>query len=235
MPVFECVNCGRPIPERRYVKLYCSDLCAQEAEYVRYHRACIADARDKRPDIKQALSIRLAHVLSGGYPETERRVPGRVRLAVIRRAGGKCQRCGKPGSVIHHIDGSDNTLRNLELLCSVCHDRITLSRLTPLSPNDTEKVVKAKELEFRSRCELPLKECDDHKRWPAIYREIRETRKAAFANAVVHFVRPLLAKRLTRRQVCDRLNDRGVPTFSGHGVWNTDSLRRLLRRTERLS
>ncbi len=44
-----------------------------------------------------------------------------------KRAGGKCEVCGEPGSEPHHIvplsRGGCNTLSNLLYLCKSCHNR----------------------------------------------------------------------------------------------------------------
>jgi len=47
----------------------------------------------------------------------------KARLLKIKESGGKCELCGKPGKVIHHIDGNkdNHAEENLTLLCSTCH------------------------------------------------------------------------------------------------------------------
>jgi len=56
-----------------------------------------------------------------------KRVPiaNKIKNKVYDIAGGKCQKCGKAGSLkIHHIDSnpSNNTITNLILLCGNHHD-----------------------------------------------------------------------------------------------------------------
>lgn len=56
-----------------------------------------------------------------------------TRLAYLHARHGLCERCGKPGSIVHHrkhlrpkdMDNPARTLSwsNLELLCHRCHDQ----------------------------------------------------------------------------------------------------------------
>jgi hypothetical protein len=64
---FRCVNCSGSFDD---IKLYCSDLCSDEADWVRYVRRCRSDGRYERAEIQEAITIRLAHILSGGYDIT---------------------------------------------------------------------------------------------------------------------------------------------------------------------
>jgi hypothetical protein len=45
------------------------------------------------------------------------------RLRVLKQSQGKCEVCGKPAKVVHHIDESKNNhyLKNLVALCNNCH------------------------------------------------------------------------------------------------------------------
>jgi hypothetical protein len=47
--------------------LYCSEPCSQMAETIRYWRRVTRDGRIERPDVREALSTRVAHLLAGGY------------------------------------------------------------------------------------------------------------------------------------------------------------------------
>ena len=101
--LFLCLNCDQPMTLIRQVKLFCSEACADEAKLVRYARRCISDGRINQPDVQEAIQIRIAHALSGGYSERERRVPLSVRRAVFDRDGGRCQGCGRPGTDIDTV------------------------------------------------------------------------------------------------------------------------------------
>jgi hypothetical protein len=82
---FICFNCGEKLLLHTFPKLYCSVGCSQEAALVRYVRRWIKDRRLKHPDVREAIEIRLAHVVAGGYQEQERLIPPDVRKAVIAR------------------------------------------------------------------------------------------------------------------------------------------------------
>jgi 5-methylcytosine-specific restriction endonuclease McrA len=127
-----CVNCDRPFPPRRSL-FYCSELCDQEAGYVRYHRRVLRDGRISRPDVREALEIRLAHLLNGGYPERQRHLSAELRAAIFERDGGRCRACGAPATDIDHIghgpNGNVNHPDNLQALCAGCHRRKTLAAL----------------------------------------------------------------------------------------------------------
>ena len=116
---FPCPNCDERITE---AFLFCSDLCKDEAKFVRYYRACLLDGRDELPDVQEALRIRMAHLLNGGYPEDERQLSKAVRDAVIARDKGRCRKCRKPGNQIDHLRGNSDGLANLQVLCSRCHN-----------------------------------------------------------------------------------------------------------------
>src|SRR5438045_4023628 len=85
---FPCPNCDKLLTE---AKLYCSELCRQEAKFIRYARSCRSDGRDLQPDVRDAIQIRLALILGGGYPEQARQLPDSIRQAVIERDGGRCK------------------------------------------------------------------------------------------------------------------------------------------------
>lgn len=97
-----CANCGCP-SVTIVSSLYCGELCKQSANLVRYARACHSDGRDRSPDIREAIQMRMASVLGGGYPERARHVPDDVRSAVFERAGGLCENCGRKLECAHLV------------------------------------------------------------------------------------------------------------------------------------
>src|SRR6185369_1303224 len=115
-PPFICLNCDQPIKSTRQVKLFCSELCGEEAKFVRYFRRCSNDGRIDQVDVQEALEIRFAHIMAGGYPAQERRVSASLRAKVITRDKGLCRQCGAPGTTLDHIDGNANEMANLQLL-----------------------------------------------------------------------------------------------------------------------
>lgn len=180
---FPCPNCGYTVTLTTTVKLYCSDLCSDEAHFVRYFRARISDGRINQPDIKEALQIRMGHILAGGYNERERRLPDDVRRAVFERDKNLCRKCGQPGTDIDHIEGSSNALENLQVLCKPCHNEKTLLRFRPLPPEDEEEggEVRAKKerLLLRVHSLTPQRACDDEEGWNALSRRLMSERRQA--------------------------------------------------------
>jgi 5-methylcytosine-specific restriction endonuclease McrA len=176
-PTSPCLNCDQPTPPvSGQAKLYCSEECAEEAKTVRYVRGCIRDGRIEKPDVREAVQIRLAIVVGGGYPEKERHVPPATRKAVIERDGGLCKQCGRPGTDVDHIEGSSNEMENLQLLCRACHNKKTITGFVPMSPEHREK---ANELHARINARKPMRPCDDDQRWMALYPQIQAERRAA--------------------------------------------------------
>jgi 5-methylcytosine-specific restriction endonuclease McrA len=172
-----CYNCGRLM---RKPRLYCTELCKQEAKAVRYARGCKKDGRIRRADIKDAIQIRLAHILSGGYSTKKRYLSPIVRAKVISRDNGLCQQCGNPGNEIDHINGHSSNLKNLQLLCRDCHIKKTkshLKELTPETPGFEEKNQKIIEIMNRIESKVPLKICDDDENWEKIWRGLYLKRK----------------------------------------------------------
>lgn len=157
-PPFPCPNCDRPTPNE---SLFCLELCKQEAGFVRYFRARAAEERLMQADIKNAIDMKLAHILGGGYPERAREVPPRVRAEVIAFSNGKCYSCDEPGSDVDHIKGSSSALSNLQYLCRSCHDKKTRAGFKKMR-RDThpEEFAKLDMLLARGRSKAPLRVCD---------------------------------------------------------------------------
>ncbi len=172
---FSCPNCDRLVADAR---LFCSDLCRDEAKFVRYFRACAADGRLRRPDVEEALNTRLALILGGGYPERQRQVSKDLRAAVIARDAGRCQACGQPGSQIDHIRGSSDDPDNLQLLCAECHGAKTRANFKPLVPDEhPEMWEKRQRLMERANAAKPIRTCD-HPEWNDLWRSVLSRRRA---------------------------------------------------------
>ncbi|MCX5644737.1 MAG: HNH endonuclease [Phycisphaerae bacterium] len=169
---FVCLNCGEKLLLHTSPKLYCSVGCSQEAELVRYVRRCIKDGRIKRPDVLEAIQIRLAHVVAGGYQKQERHIPPDVRQTVIVREKGRCRICGQPGTEIDHIEGSSIRLENLQLLCDTCHNKKTRTNIVEVRAGDEGyATIKAKHDQFWERAEArhPMRICDDEENWTGLW------------------------------------------------------------------
>jgi 5-methylcytosine-specific restriction endonuclease McrA len=170
---FPCPNCSVTFAD---VKLFCSDLCKDEAKCVRYWRRCRADGRDEDPKVKEAIDIKLAHILNGGYDEAARRLPKSVRRLVIDRDGGRCQICGEPGTEIDHISGNSSALTNLQLLCNTCHNKKTVAQFRRITKEShPEKWATVQRLWRRARAAEPLLLCDDES-WDSIRKELKRKR-----------------------------------------------------------
>lgn len=177
---FSCLNCDTSISE---AKLFCSDLCKDEAKFVRYFRACLKDGRYDQPDVQEALRIRLAHILGGGYSERTRRLPQNIRDAVIKRDKGICQKCGGTGNQIDHIKGSSSDLANLQLLCSQCHNEKTTAEFVAISEEThPEEWVKRETLLTRVHAPRTLRLCDSEE-WKELWRPLLKARKDRLRSA----------------------------------------------------
>jgi len=171
---FSCLNCDTSISDAR---LFCSDLCKDEAKFVRYFRSCLKDGRSDQPDVKEALRNRLAHILAGGYSERIRRLPQNIRDAVIKRDKGICQKCGGTGNQIDHIKGSSGNFTNLQLLCSNCHNEKTKSGFVTISKEThPEEWIKREALLVRVHAPKTLRLCDNEK-WNKLWRPLLKARK----------------------------------------------------------
>jgi hypothetical protein len=180
-PPFPCPNCDAPVPD---AQLFCLPLCRQEAKYVRYYRARIADRSARHADIHEALRIRLALILAGGYDERLRRIPDDIRRAVIECDNDRCRNCSGPGRDIDHIRGSSNDLSNLQLLCADCHRLKTMSNFETISPiSHPEEWANAVALETRAKAIEPLRFCD-HADWTQMWRTVAAARRRAVAALV---------------------------------------------------
>lgn len=174
-PPFPCPNCDKPTPNM--AALFCSELCKQEAGFVRYYRARAAERRLGQEDIKNAIEIKLGLILGGGYPERAREVPDRIRDAVIARDNGRCCNCGGPGSDVDHIEGSSSDLNNLQYLCRSCHNEKTRSRFRKIRPDThPEQWAKYELLLGRARSPQPLRICDQAD-WDSLRRNIERAKK----------------------------------------------------------
>lgn len=183
---FPCLNCDQPITLTIQVKLFCSEACADEAKLVRYVRRCGRDGRINQPDVREAIEIRIAHALSGGYNAKERELSPAERKAVFDRENGLCKKCGQPGTDIDHIHGSSNEMENLQLLCKTCHNEKTKSGIVPLtSKHERYAEVKAKAdgLRFRTEAETPQRVCDDDENWLTLYPQVMSERRQILLKA----------------------------------------------------
>lgn len=172
---YPCPNCDTANPNSEAV--FCSELCNEEAQFVRYFRVRRADGRDREADIKNALEIKLAVILGGGYPRKAREIADSTREEVIAREKGLCRICGKPGSDVDHIEGSSSSLDNLQYLCRDCHNKKTRSRFTKITAATHPKEWAKREMLLgRVKSPHPLRICDQSD-WDKLWRRILTAKK----------------------------------------------------------
>lgn len=173
----QCANCMMELADE-VEGLFCSELCRQTAETVRYWRRVSRDGRLGQPDVKETLRTRVAHLLAGGYNRPVRRLAKSTRDAIWARDGGRCVVCGHPGEEIDHIDGDSPDLANLQLLCKDCHHAKTATRIVPAT---SEQMVVIKKLEReRVAPDVPLLLCDDEVEWAKGWSSLKMARRREF-------------------------------------------------------
>jgi hypothetical protein len=156
-----CSNCGSRFQQRYSREVYCSPMCSAEAEFVRYFRRVLMRFGAEIPtDVAEALQMRFAHLIGGGYDKRGRRLSKTMREAVWARDRGRCALCSDPGEEIDHIAGSDSALPNLRLLCKPCHREITQSRIRPIDPDDHETLAHRTRILERVRSDRPMRASD---------------------------------------------------------------------------
>jgi 5-methylcytosine-specific restriction endonuclease McrA len=176
---FPCPNCDRQMTE---AVLFCSDLCRDEAKFVRYFRACIRDGRLEQPDVQEALRIRLAHILGGGYPGRLRRLSKEIRETVFVRDQRRCQKCGGEANQIDHIRGSSNDIDNLQLLCAKCHNEKTSEGFVKITPEThPEEWAKREALLARVHAPQPTR-LSDSPEWDKVWRSVQKGRREVLKN-----------------------------------------------------
>ncbi len=177
----QCLNCDKSSRQ-----LYCSLACSQTAKLVRYARRKRARGEFSRPDIKEAIEIRLAFIIgSGGYDEKARRIPPETRTEVYARAAGKCQKCGRtfgddPDSkaTIQHLNASANNISNLQAWCMRCNKDDALSKFVPIT--DDEHRAEAFTIVMRWEAKKPLRLCDDQLHWNDMWRNLQAANVEAY-------------------------------------------------------
>jgi len=95
------------------------------------------------------ISRQRVHQLISGYGKNLKHINRhngqywKIRNSVIKRDGGKCQKCGsKEKLVVHHINGNDtdNSLSNLITICNKCHLDLHRPKLTTKQYSDFGKL-----------------------------------------------------------------------------------------------
>ena len=76
----------------------------------------------------------------------------RARIVVLKNTKGKCEVCGEPAKMVHHIDGDkgNHSIDNLIALCWGCHE--------PLHNDDNGRSIKGRPTKYGSIYGMPLRE-----------------------------------------------------------------------------
>ena len=169
-----CANCDAKL-EMENQTLFCGEFCRQVADFVRYSRGVTRDpARAKDPEVIEAIRVRMAIIIGGGYPTGKRHLSPEQRTAIIERDGGKCQECGAPAREIDHIAGSSADPSNLQLLCHECHMIKTKSSF--VATNEMQKAWAKNLWDTRIYPQVPMRLSDDTERWGKEWRALKKER-----------------------------------------------------------
>jgi hypothetical protein len=169
-----CANCLSPLLEETEA-LFCSEWCKEAAATIRYLRGTYRDGRMDDPDVKEAIDIRIAFMMSGSYGALGRTLTPTLRAEVKERDGGVCQSCGKPGAEIDHISGSSADATNLQLLCTECHRIKTMESMVP-APAE-EKAVIAQLFMVRVFPNAPQLLADAELEWKNLWSGLKKERR----------------------------------------------------------
>ena len=168
--IIPCQNCDAPLTleQARHGALFCGEQCQQTAKAVRYARAPLRDGRYQRdPLVYEAVELKIAFVLSGGYPEKARRLSPAQREAIFVRDDRRCRLCGAPATTIDHIASSSSDPANLRALCEPCN-----RGRVQLRPAPPEEQAEGEAIWVRIEATQPLRRCDDEKQWNELRKEI---------------------------------------------------------------
>jgi len=233
---FPCVNCEGPIPWDRRKKIYCSRFCKEQAKDIRWIKSTITRGVYSKPDIVVARHIRIAHLNSGGYLALGRTIPWQTRSLVEEKYNDKCAICGDDNDLgeheIDHITGSSNSLENLQLLCKPCHLEKTQENIVTVQEDDPrydEIVIKVEILRKRVESPLPLRLCDDPENWSATERKMSTERKTQYFLHLHQFINQYLDEGISKNKLIEEMNNALIPTYSGHGKWNKQNTRDMLK------
>ena len=75
----------------------------------------------------------------------------KARIIVLKNTKGKCEICGEPAKMVHHLDGdkSNHNIDNLIALCWGCHE--------PLHSDDNGKSIKGRPTKYGGIYGMPLR------------------------------------------------------------------------------
>jgi hypothetical protein len=114
-------GCGTTFLTTTRRKVFCGPRCRETGAADRYEARKVAEFGDEIPaDVQEVINRKHHWANRGGYAQPGRVPTPLLRAAVIERAEGLCELCGKPGrDVDHHGDGEG--IDGLRYLCIACH------------------------------------------------------------------------------------------------------------------
>jgi hypothetical protein len=124
----------------------------------------------EEPDVLEAIEMKMASVLGGGYPAKARQVSAKLRHMIMERDSFECRLCGAPATEIDHIEGSSNQPTNLRALCKPCNMGLAKAKFQATDDAGQRKAV---EIWRRIDAETPERHCDDEKSWRKLWRELK--------------------------------------------------------------
>lgn len=120
-----CLHCFRAVDTDNNVAkgMYCSRVCQDQAEKVRYVRRTIRDGRLADPWVATTLCTNHIPFLALDLGYVRPPVTGPLRAEVLGRNEGLCAEClAAPATEVDHISGGSNDPDNLRGLCHPCHE-----------------------------------------------------------------------------------------------------------------
>ena len=178
----DCANCGNEVSRPA---LYCSDLCTQTADVVRYVRRCLSDGRVERPDVQEGIGSKLLMLTADGYPKKARNVSEARRAEVFARDNFKCVLCGADATQIDHINGHSDDPSNLRAVCRTCNITEAFNNARTVTPESDPGLYSYIEGLFRTLADriahaAPLRACDDETAWNAAQKRLMPRRRIRF-------------------------------------------------------
>lgn len=204
-----CINCFGPIPSVRQISaLMCCDACQQIAEGVRGLRRWVSKPGNvlNMDEIAQRQRFVCCAISKDGYGKRARQVSPDLRDNVFKRAGYRCELCGRPRGnsfesmlTIQHMRGSSNDPSDLKAYCRQCNTIEALRFVAPsqLGGYSAEQLKKLnivviknpdalreprverlmREIQLRVLSDTPVIPCDDASAWKHRYGHLQAKRR----------------------------------------------------------
>ncbi len=152
-----CPNCGTP--SESLSSPYCSEICRDQAAFVRQFRNAIATDSILTSEKQTVFGERLWWLLGGGLPIREARIPESAKRQVIKRCASKCEFCAAPMVTIENFGSGCNRPLHLRAVCANC------SKTKPFGDPAFSQSPLLKDLSQRINAPTALRSCDDPQNW----------------------------------------------------------------------